>query len=83
MATFNMTFQSRDKPLDVTFGAFIQREKIIVEGDNYEGPYRVTPAVSGQVLGTKYKTMTDDVTIEGIPYAETSNDSGTTVIIAS
>ena len=50
----------------------------------YEGDYTVTPkAFDETVLSTRHKSMRDDVTIEEIPYAETSNIYGTTVVIAS
>lgn len=47
----------------------------------YEGPYVVTPRVSEQSLPTATKGMREDVTVEAIPYYETANPSGTTVII--
>lgn len=53
-------------------------------GDPYQGPYIVTPlANEQQILNTKFKYMSDDVTVNKVPYYETSNDSGTTVYIAS
>ena len=66
----------------MTFGSTIRSEKIIVP-DPYEGPYTVTPTIEEQVLLTKYKNMEQNVTVEEIPYAETTNDYGTTVVIAS
>lgn len=42
----------------------------------YEGAYIVTPSVSNQTLETANKLMQSDVTIEEIPYAEVSNNSG-------
>lgn len=45
-------------------------------GVPYEGPYEVTPNVDGQVLPTANKTMTSDITINKIPYAEVSNPGG-------
>lgn len=42
----------------------------------YEGEYKVTPSVSNQTLDTANKLMKSDVTIEEIPYAEVSNNSG-------
>lgn len=56
---------------------------VIPAGEVYPGPYEVTPAVRQQVLNTRNKQMSDDVTVLEIPYAETSNESGTTAIIAS
>lgn len=82
MATFNMTFLSRDKPFDMSFGSFVQQERVVVPNP-YEGNYTVTPKKWEQVLPTQYKTMSDDLTVREIPYAETTNDYGTTVVIAS
>ena len=50
-------------------------------GDPYEGEYTITPAIQEQEMLTKNKTMRKNVTIEAIPYYETSNVSGKTVII--
>lgn len=56
----------------------------ISEGEKYPGPYNAIPLAWDEViLPTKYKLMDDDVTVEEIPYAETSNIYGTTVTIAS
>ena len=49
----------------------------------YEGPYIVIPKTVDQYLATNNKTMTDDVTVTEIPYAEVGNQYGTTVTIAS
>ena len=49
----------------------------------YEGPYEVTPKVGEQGFETKYKTMTNDLTVLAVPYSEVSNpQGGTTVNIA-
>ena len=42
----------------------------------YEGNYLVTPAVADQTLQTAHYLMSDDVTIEKIPYYEVSNNAG-------
>lgn len=48
----------------------------------YEGEYTVTPKVYEQSLKTKQKYLIDDVTVQKIPYSETSNTSdGLTVYI--
>lgn len=47
----------------------------------YQGTYNVIPKVIEQKLETKNKSMTDDVTIEKIPYNETHNKTGVTVTI--
>lgn len=63
--------------------AKIAQAQIIIPGDHYDGPYTVTPSTQQQTLATTYKTMMQDVTVEEIPYYETSNLSGGyTVIIA-
>lgn len=47
----------------------------------YEGEYVVTPKIIEQVLKTKDKSMSDDVTVKEIPYHEVSNPKGLTVTI--
>lgn len=42
----------------------------------YDGPYEVTPAVDKQIMPTDQKLMTDDMTINAIPYYDVSNTSG-------
>ena len=42
----------------------------------YGGPYEVTPHFFEQVLETKEKLMTDDVTVEVIPAHEVTNPAG-------
>lgn len=50
----------------------------------YEGDYIVTPlAYQETILDTDDKLMRDDVKVLEIPYDETSNPYGTTVVIAS
>lgn len=50
----------------------------------YDGAYVVTPlAFQETILNTDEKIMRDDVRVLEIPYDETSNIYGTTVIIAS
>ena len=52
-------------------------------GETYEGEYVITPHTYEQVFETKNKTMKDDLTVLEIPYDETTNPYGTTVVIAS
>lgn len=47
----------------------------------YPGPYVVIPRAYEQVLATADKSMSDNVTVQEIPYTETSNLSGITVSI--
>lgn len=49
----------------------------------YDGNYQVVPKSTEQLLSTKDKQMTDDVTIKAIPYFETSNEDGITIFIGS
>lgn len=42
----------------------------------YTGPYEVDPRKVEQILETKNKSMRDDVTVNPIFYAETTNLSG-------
>ena len=42
----------------------------------YEGPYEAYPHISQQVLGTKNKLMTDDITIHTISITRTDNPAG-------
>lgn len=51
--------------------------------DEYAGPYSVIPAKDEQVLETKMKNLTENVTVEGIPWQAVSNTTGTTLVIAS
>lgn len=82
-------FDEIDSELDVRF---IQTECnfnidfgeiILVKTDEvYDGDYNVIPRVYQQVLPTKDKLMTDDVTVEVIPLAKVLNPSnGYTVTI--
>lgn len=48
----------------------------------FEGPYILYPKVSEQMIDTKDKSMSDDVTVKSIPYSEVDNPyGGKTVII--
>lgn len=49
----------------------------------YEGEYEITPKVDAQTLTTKDKLMADDLTVNRIPYYETSNEYGYTAYIGS
>lgn len=55
--------------------------QILKEHEKYIGPYVVTPSANEQKLYTADKAMTQDVTIESIPYFEVSNTSGGTTAI--
>ena len=59
--------------------------KVVYQGgEAYEGGYEVVPkAFEPVVLPTKNKLLADDVTVTKVPYYEVSNETGTTVYIAS
>lgn len=79
-ACFSMEFVE-DEHFYLCFGEIYEIDH---DYDPYLGPYEVTPlAWQEQVLATKDKNMTDDVTVFEIPYDEVSNPDGTTVVIAS
>lgn len=44
--------------------------------DNYEGGYHVIPQTVDQTLDTSMKLLSSDVTVEEIPYSETTNPDG-------
>lgn len=49
----------------------------------YEGEYTITPKIAEQVLATKNKTTTDNITVLAVPYSEVTNpQGGSTVNIA-
>lgn len=67
---------------DILIGIISIAGKPIYPSGSYEGPYSIKPLPDeAQVLNTKNKTMTDDLTVLEIPYWETSNTYGKTVII--
>lgn len=47
-----------------------------VETDTYDGNYEVEPAFESQTLGTKNKTLTDDILVKAIEVQSVSNLSG-------
>ena len=57
-------------------GALVGRMIMPVGYKDYTGDYDVTPKTSEQMLQTKDKHLTDNVTIKAIPYFETANLSG-------
>lgn len=74
---FHAVFTQTEQEFSARFEAF-QVETEIVGGEIYTGDYTVIPQVHQQTLNTKNKSMSDDVTVEEIPYAEVSNTSGGT-----
>lgn len=63
-----------------TLRAEVCRTGVPQEAD-YDGAYTITPKTVPQTLETKKKRMTGDLLVLAIPYYETSNQNGTTVII--
>lgn len=50
----------------------------------FAGPYYIVPAVVAQTLPTARTSMRNDVTVDAIPYSQTSNEAGGyTISIAS
>jgi hypothetical protein len=86
MLHFNVVFTSKDMSFNVdmknenksfTFGFDnIQTVTKEAEYEYYEESYSVTPKATSQVLETKSKLMKDDLTINKIPFFETSNEQG-------
>lgn len=81
----NITIASGSSVRLPTAGKYCDRDIVITaEVEHYEGSYDVTPMVTQQVLPTKEKFMTDDVTVMAIPVFDVSNTSGgTTFYIAT
>lgn len=53
----------------------------ISSNEDYEGLYDITPMFEEQVLETENKIMTNDLTVQAIPYYEVSNAQGGQTII--
>ena len=84
----NAGLQSNTMNIDVTLVedgfANIAIDNIygVIHGYNfYAGPYEVTPKADRQELETLNQVMLDDVIVNGIPYYETSNESGGYTVI--
>lgn len=69
----DVRFNCSNQNIAVTFNG-IQTVTLIPK--EYEGNYEVIPKVTSQVLETKHKYMTDDLTINKIPYAVVTNNAG-------
>lgn len=63
-----------------TAGKYCDRDIVITAtgegGVPYDGNYVVTPRIDEQIMATKHKVMSDDVTIKAIPFFDVSNTSG-------
>lgn len=49
--------------------------------DTYKGDYEIVPKITSQTIYTEDKIMTENLSINPIPYYEVSNNSGQTIII--
>lgn len=77
------TLGCRVKDLAVVNDAVLGNIVIVEDPDipYYEDPYEVTPTPEGLSLSTRGKAMSDDVTVNPIPYYKTSNEHGYTIYI--
>lgn len=78
-----VTEEDNDKVLTVVDGKWQAVDlPYTSEYPEYEGEYFVIPEVESQTLDTSNRVLTEDVTVDAIPYAEVSNSAdGTTVTI--
>ena len=53
----------------------------VTDAEPYEGEYEVLPRTDSQTIPVKSKLMKRDLTVDPIPFYETSNPTGTTVYI--
>lgn len=59
------------------FGEYLENDDIIINYDEYNGEYDVTPLPTvSQILGTRNKVLKHDIVIEPIPYHEVDNYAG-------
>lgn len=76
----DLTVEEYDLEIDDGASFDVELDTVIkvvtITGDMYEGPYEVTPTLETQMLATRNKTMSDDVTVFEIPYAEVGNTAG-------
>ena len=70
--SFELGF-SGESPFPVSFSEAITP---VVTAESYAGPYEVVPKTESQTLETADKLMTQDVTVQAIPFYRTSNQSG-------
>lgn len=59
------------------FGEYLESGDSIIDYDEYQGEYIVTPLPSVEaILRTRNKVLKHDIVINPIPYAEVSNNAG-------
>lgn len=89
---FDVQFAQTDMCICVKLGKddahfeaeFTAYQEVVRQGEAYKGAYIVTPTADAQTLPTAKKYMTEDMTVNGIPYFATSNASnGETVYIGT
>ena len=73
--TFEIGFSESQSGFSAMFGS-LQIVTLLPDGAAYEGSYTVRPSIDAQTLPTNQKYMTDDLTVQAIPYSEVSNQSG-------
>ena len=66
---------------DILYGKITVSGKPIISEEIYEGNYELTPKVTSQTLLTGQRVMKDNLNVLSIPYYETSNLKGKTIII--
>ena len=71
---FKPTIKEEGDSFNANFGEIQTVTKYV--GETYEGDYNVTPKVEEQMLPTKDKVLTDDITVRSIPFFNVSNTSG-------
>lgn len=80
---FAAGFQSDDQSFTAELGE-VHEISVLPDIDVYTGTYEITPQVNAQMMATRDKLMTDDVTVRAIPTYEVSNAAGgSTFYIAS
>lgn len=68
-------FSETDKKFKANFGT-LQTITEYIGGERYTGEYEVTPAIEAQTLPTAKKVLEKNLQINGIPYAEVTNQKG-------
>ena len=66
---------------DIIYGKITVSGKTIISEETYEGNYEITPKVTSKTLLTGQRVMKDNLNVLSIPYYETSNLKGKTIII--
>ena len=81
---YDTSFKTQFDEMDCCFDTEFSQSVTVYQAAQYTGAYTVTPSVEGETLKTKNLIMTDDVTVNAIPYYQVENpSSGDTVYIGS